>query len=104
MSSRGHTQSLQEGWIFFLISVSQAGIYQLLTSLDEHKASGPDRISPYILKHCADEITLILHIIFTQSLSTSLLPNDWLKANICPVHKKGSRSNVSSYFIKLHLC
>ena len=39
------------------ISISQAGIYQLLTSLDEHKASGPDRISPYILKHCADEIT-----------------------------------------------
>ena len=28
------------------ISISQAGIYQLLTSLDEHKASGPDRISP----------------------------------------------------------
>ena len=71
------------------ISISQAGIYQLLTSLDEHKANGPDRISPYILKHCADEITPILYIIFTQSLSTSLLPNDWLKANnICPVHKR----------------
>ena len=69
----------------------------LLTSLDEHKASGPDRISPYILKHCADEITPILHIIFTQSISTSLLSNDWLKANICPVHKKGSRSNVANY-------
>ena len=54
------------------ISISQAEICQLLTSLDEHKASGPDRISPYILKRCADEIIPILHIIFTQSLSTSL--------------------------------
>jgi len=79
------------------ISISAAGIHQLLTTLDEHKASGPDRISPYILKHCADEITPILHVIFTQSLSTSLLPNDWLKANICPIHKKGSRSNVANY-------
>jgi len=57
--------------------ISEAGIHQLLKTLDEHKASGPGRISPYILKHCADEITLILYVIFTQSLSTS---NDWLKA------------------------
>ena len=79
------------------ISISESGIYHLLTTLDEHKASGPDRISPYILKHCADEITPILHVIFNQSLLTSSLPNDWLKANICPVYKKGNRSNVTNY-------
>ena len=38
------------------ISISQSGIHHLLTMLDEHKASGPDHISPYILKHRADEI------------------------------------------------
>ena len=31
------------------VSISEAGIFQLLTTLDEHKASGPDHISPYIL-------------------------------------------------------
>ena len=56
------------------ILISQSGIHQLLTTLDEHKASGPDRISSYILKHCADEITLILYAIFNQSLSTCSLP------------------------------
>ena len=70
---------------------------QLLTMLDEHKASGPDRISSYILKHCADELTPILYVIFNQSLSKCSLPNDWLKANICPVYKKGNRSNVTNY-------
>ena len=79
------------------ISISESGIYHLLTTLDKHKASGPERISPYILKHCADEITPILHVIFNQSLLTSSLPNDWLKANICPVYKKGNRSNVTNY-------
>ena len=44
-----------------------------------------------------DEISPVLYVIFNQSLSTSLLPNDWLKANICPVHKKGSHSNVNNY-------
>ena len=33
------------------ISISQAGIYQLLTSLDEHKASGPDHICDQILEN-----------------------------------------------------
>ena len=79
------------------ITITQSGIHKLLTTLNEHKASGPDCISPYILKHCADEITPILYVIISHSLSTSLLPNDWLKANICPVHKKGSRGNVNNY-------
>ena len=86
------------------VSISEAGIYQLLTTLDEHKASGPDRISPYILKHCTDKITLILYVIFTQSLSTSLLPNDWLKANICPEGKSQQCCKLSSYLLDLHLC
>ena len=79
------------------ISISQSGIHKLLITLDTNKASGPDRISPYILKHCADEITPILHIIFNHSLSTNSLPSDWLKANICPVFKKGNHSSVSNY-------
>ena len=80
------------------ISISQSGIHHLLTTLDEHKDSGPDRISLYILKHCADEITPILYVIFNQFLLTSSLPNDWLKANICPVYKKGNRSDVTNYW------
>ena len=70
------------------ITISQSGIHQLLETLNEHKASGPEHISPYILIHCANEITPILYVIFNHSLSTSLLSNGWLKANICPVHKK----------------
>ena len=65
------------------ITISQSGIHQLLSTLvlKEHKASRPDHMSPYTLNHCADEITPILYVIFNQSLSTSLLPNDWLNAN-----------------------
>ena len=52
------------------ISISQSGIHKLLITLDTNKVSGPDHISPHILKHCADEITPILHVIFNNSLST----------------------------------
>ena len=58
---------------------------------------GPDRISPYILKHCAAEISPILQVIFTQSLNTGKLPSDWQKANICPIFKKDNCSSPSNY-------
>ena len=48
-------------------------------------------------KECADEIAPILQIIFTRSLNTQTLPQDWLTANITPVFKKGDGSKPSNY-------
>ena len=50
------------------------GIQHQLSVLDTNKAGGPDNISPFILKHCANEIILlpILQVIFTQSLDYHL--------------------------------
>ena len=76
------------------ISIITHGIENLLGNLDPSKAMGPDKISPYTLKYCAAEISPILQLIFTQSLNTGQLPSDWLKANICPVFKKGNISNI----------
>ena len=50
------------------IIFTQSGIQHLLSTLDVSKASGPDRVSPYTLKHCAEELSPVLQIIFTQSL------------------------------------
>jgi len=47
------------------LTILQHGIQNLLSMLDVQKASGPDLISPYILKHCANEIAPILQVIFT---------------------------------------
>ena len=44
-----------------------------------------------IMSLLTDELSPVLQIIFTQSLTTGVLPPDWLFANICPVYKKGSR-------------
>ena len=73
------------------------GIQILLVNLVLGKAPGPDGLTPYIFKHCAFEISPILQMLFTQSLNTGTLPEDWLTANITPVYKKGSRSMTSNY-------
>ena len=63
-------------------SFTTAGIFQLLHNLNINKSSGPDQISAIVLKNCGLEISPILQVIFTQSMSTGILPNDWLLANI----------------------
>ena len=70
------------------ITFSVEGICQLLSNFDTNKASGPDEIPSFILKEFAEEISPVLQVIFTKSLSTGLLPSDWKKANICPVFKE----------------
>ena len=79
------------------ITFNVEGIYNLLNSLDINKAPGPDEISSRILKHCAIEVAPILQVIFTQSMSSGVLPNDWLVANITPAFKKGDKGNPSNY-------
>ena len=52
------------------IQVNEEGIKKLLKKLNPHKAVGPDKISPRILRDLADEIAPILTIIFQSSLNT----------------------------------
>ena len=83
--------------IMLPISISTAGIQKLLEEVDTKKASGPDNILAWVLKHCAREIAPILSKLFSQSLDTSNIPHDWLTANVTPVFKKGDRSNAANY-------
>ena len=67
------------------IAFSVDGTQHQLSKLDANKAKGTDNISPYILKHCANEISSVLQVIFIQSLNTCTLLSDCLQANICSV-------------------
>ena len=80
------------------VTFSVDGIQHQLSKLDANKAKGSNNISSLIvIKHCANEISPVLRVIFTQSLNTGTLPSDWLQANICSVFKKGNRTNASNY-------
>jgi len=79
------------------ISFSTEGIFKLLCELDITKSPGPDAIPSIVLRHCAAQIAPILQVIFTQSMSTGIIPGDWLTANVTPVFKKNDRGNPSNY-------
>ena len=70
------------------LDFSTHGIQLLLERLDPTKAPGPDHIPTKVIKLCANVITPILQIIYSQSLEHATLPQDWLSANITPVFKR----------------
>ena len=79
------------------IEVNPEVIRKLISALDVNKAAGPDQISSRILKEGVDSFSIGLSIIFSKSLGTSDVPEDWRVANVVPIFKKGSREHAENY-------
>lgn len=77
--------------------VCPMGVLKQLREQNPHKSQGPDSIHPSLLKHCSSALAPILSCIFNQSLTNGEIPDDWLKANVCPIFKKGEKSNPANY-------
>ena len=78
-------------------TISQPGVEKLLRSLNARKAAGPDDLPCHVLREMASEIAPVLTVIFNQSLSSGELPEDWLKANVAPIFKKGNINLPENY-------
>ena len=79
------------------ITITSKGVEGLLKGLNPNKASGPDEISPRLLKELHHEIAPILTKIYRSSLSTGIVPNDWKTALVAPVYK--NVPNISQVII-----
>ena len=79
------------------IEVGRNGIEKLLSKLNPHKASGPDKIKPIILKTLSTELSPILEVLFQKSLEEGSLPSQWKSAYVSPIFKKGEKSNPENY-------
>ena len=73
------------------------GVLKLFENLKIHKAPGPDRITPRVLQMLAPVIAPTLTCIFNKSYQTGQVPDDWLKANVVPVFKKGNKTDPVNY-------
>ena len=79
------------------INIDTDTIIKLIRSLDPNKAHGCDGISIRMLKLCATSISKPLHILFNNSVISECSPNEWKKANVIPVHKKGDKQIINNY-------
>jgi len=79
------------------IIICESNVLSSINKLKCTLSSGPDNLPPLLfkkLKHC---ISKPLAMLYTQLLSVSYVPSDWLHATIVPVFKKGAAGNTSNY-------
>jgi hypothetical protein len=69
----------------------------MVGSLNPNKASGPDELTPRILKELHEEIAPAVTFLFQKSLNLRQTPIDWKHAYVCPIFKKGARHEPANY-------
>ena len=72
-------------------SFSQNNVVKIIQKLYSNKAYGHDNISIRMLKICGSSIFKPVAMIFKQCIETGVVPSEWKKANIIPIHKKGTK-------------
>ncbi|KFV88000.1 hypothetical protein N308_03641, partial [Struthio camelus australis] len=77
--------------------VEEDQVRDLLSKPDTHRSMGPDGIHPRVLRELADVIARPLSIIFERSWRSGEVPEDWKKANVTPVFKKGKKEEPGNY-------
>ncbi|CAM4648815.1 unnamed protein product [Lepidochelys kempii] len=78
-------------------SVEKEVVRDYLEKLDVHKSMGPDELHPRVLKELAAVIAEPLAIIFENSWQTGEVRDDWKKANVVPIFKKGKKEDPGNY-------
>ena len=79
------------------VNITVETVRQILKDLNPKKASGPDRVSPRVLKNTYAAIAPSLTKLFNKSLNDATFPKSWKKAEVTPLHKKGPKSNECNY-------
>lgn len=72
-------------------------VERMLKNLDKDKGAGSDGLPSVFWYHCAETLAVPLTILFNRSLSEGVFPQKWKTAHIVPIHKKGSRSDITNY-------
>ncbi|VDH99015.1 Hypothetical predicted protein [Mytilus galloprovincialis] len=79
------------------VTFDENKISQTLKSLKSGKACGTDGIPNEFLKYGGDILLNSLVHIFTKITDLEIIPDEWHKGIIIPIHKDGSTHSLSNY-------
>jgi hypothetical protein len=72
-------------------------VLEELKGLNQNKSCGPDELHPRLLIELADLIALPVTLLFNMTMEHGTLPDDWRRAFVSPIFKKGSRHLPENY-------
>ncbi|CAC5381704.1 unnamed protein product [Mytilus coruscus] len=79
------------------IILQEHEVKDILQITNVNKASGPDGISPRLLKIASDILAKPLCYIYNLNLTKMFYPLAWKLANVIPVFKKDERNYIGNY-------
>ena len=79
------------------VEILPGKVKKKIDAMRSNAAPGPDKLCPRLLKGISDQICSPLATIFRKSLDEGVVPEAWRMANVTPIFKKGSKTNVGNY-------
>ena len=78
-------------------TVTDEAIKKLIENLNPNKSIGPDDMHARMLIELKDHLAEPLAFIFNETLRRGKIPQDWKRANMSPIFKKGSHNLPENY-------
>ena len=79
------------------IVVTQQDVIYAINELDANKASGPDSISPKLIKEGKHELAYPYTKLFNLSIRLQKFLDSYKLSNVIPIHKKDSKTNPKNH-------
>ena len=77
------------------MSITKSDVFTKLNDIDVSKATGPDNLSGFVLKSCANALCGSLAYLFNRASLEGCFPSQWKAANIVAIHKSGKKQCVA---------
>lgn len=77
--------------------VNEDQVLRALRQIKPKFTTGPDGIPAFLVRDCANALAAPLLFLFNLSIQTSTFPACWKKAKVCPVFKKGKKTEITNF-------
>ena len=72
-------------------------IVEAISEIKLDSAPGPDGIPAILLKRCATSLCVPIHLLWSESMSSGIVPSFYKTGFVSPLFRKGSRCEPSNY-------
>ena len=79
------------------IQITNKLVLEKLTNIKKSKSPGPDNIHPRVLFEIRESISKFITVIFSTSLRTKTLPEEWKHARVSAIYKKSNKTVPLNY-------